>query len=56
MVGETKRRNLNHATVASQMKTADRNADGEALFSSERVLTATQIIFFFFFFLWKSGF
>ena len=42
MVGETKRRKLNRATVASQTEIAD----GETLFSSERVLSAMQINFF----------
>ena len=46
MVGETKRRKWFHATVASQMKTARRDADSETFFSSEGVLCATEIHFF----------
>ena len=48
MVGERKRRNLNHVTAASQMKTAGRNADAQTPFSSKRVLAAMQIHFLFY--------
>ena len=52
MVEETKRRNLNHATVASQMKTTGRNADGGIFFLlKEYYIAATQVHF-----LWKSEF
>ena len=44
-----KRRKLKHATVASQMKTGGRDAAGDetVLFSSKRVISATQIHFFY---------
>ena len=47
MVGETTGRKLDPVTVAREMKTARQDGNGERLFSSSEVLTATQIQSFF---------
>ena len=47
MVGETTGRKLDPVTVAREMKTARQDGNGERLFSSSALLTATQMQSFF---------